>query len=127
MQFMGNLYNTQSQGTSYWVPIPITQYNNGKWSYTSGPEGELVEHNSDPNYKTFEFYIVAKDQNNNDIFYNNGGQNYKIYFNTGTTNEIGNIKLTSVEVPFYNLSGQPIRKDYKGIVISNNRKILFNR
>lgn len=82
VKIMGTLYNAQSN-PDFWLNIPITSQGNEKWSYTSGAEGELVEQNADSKPKIFEFYIAAKDGNNNDVLYNNGGQNYKIYFTQG--------------------------------------------
>lgn len=51
-------------------------------------------------------------------------ENRAIYNGNGDTTGIRTIQATPVDAPLYNLSGQRVSSDYKGVVIQNGRKFI---
>lgn len=74
----------------------------------------------------FVFYICAKDEAGNTFYYNNGGENYKVTITPrDDPNAIENVNANAnANTKLYNLSGQPVTRTYRGIVIQNARKVL---
>jgi hypothetical protein len=59
------------------------------------------------------------------MHYNNDGKNYKVTFTPADDpNAISNVKADSRKSATYNLSGQPVTRTYRGVVIQNARKVL---
>ena len=62
------------------------------------------------------------------------GKKYAVYctgsklgyygFKFDTTNNINVVKAAENNAPTYNLAGQQVGKDYKGVVIQNGRKVI---
>ena len=76
--------------------------------------------------------IGAGDSSGNEFQYANGmsdygyNNNYKVTFTTGPDDDAISLIPASQNKngALYNLAGQRVSKDYKGIVISNGKKIL---
>ena len=51
-------------------------------------------------------------------------ENRSLYYGDGDATGIRTIQATSVDAPLYNLSGQRVSSDYKGVVIQNGRKFI---
>ena len=84
--FVATMYNAdESTPTSMdkWRIIPLESKGKGLWSLELGDNGQLIEKEESNKTKTFEFFVQAKDDTNNDAYYNNGGNNYKVTFNIG--------------------------------------------
>lgn len=88
LQFTGTMYSTSEGGQSNpdeWRSFPLQNLSNGKWELDMGEGIELVEPDwlNKPKTKTFEFYVQGTNGSGNQVFYNNGGANYKVTFSTG--------------------------------------------
>lgn len=81
----GAVYNSGSApSTDQWANIPASELSSGYWKFDNGGEGiEMIESGWAGKTKIFEFYAKAKNGSGSDIYYNNGGQNYKIQFTVG--------------------------------------------
>ena len=85
---VGGMYNQNE--TPYdddWRNIPLENQGKGKFAI-KGMDAELIEAGK-TKVKVFEFYAYAKDGSGNDIYYNNGGSNYKIIFTRGEGDAAG--------------------------------------
>jgi hypothetical protein len=51
-------------------------------------------------------------------------QNRALYYGDGDATGIRTIKATPIDESLYNLSGQRVSSDYKGVVIQNGRKLI---
>lgn len=86
----GNVSNVQIFGTMYkqsrtpegWMGFPLNEEESGVWRLEMNQE--LIEEGMGDDPRVFEFYVCATDGNDNTIYYNNGGQNYKIIFKPST-------------------------------------------
>ncbi len=105
-----------------WDEIPMSNMGNGTWVLDMGEGIEIVEEGMEGETRTFEFYVAAKDGSGSDIFFNNGGQNYKIKFTVGvdwTVKYYGNF-TASIGMTFnetdrsYSYSAHGIREQYYG-------------
>lgn len=76
-----------------WGTIPLSSQGNGKWAVELNIE--LVEDDwlTDPRKMVFELYLQAKDQYDNTINFDNGGEHYKILFATGDNVQSDKIKF----------------------------------
>ena len=89
VEVFGTMYNTENggpSGSNEWRAMPLNQSGSGYWMLEFGKEGyEIIEEEwlNNNKSKTFEFYVKGEDGSGNDIFYNNGGANYKVTFSTG--------------------------------------------
>lgn len=86
VNFVATLFSTQSgKDDDEWRVMPMNKQTDGTWLLDMGDGVELVENDwlGKNKTKTFEFYIQAKNASGNDIFYNNGGNDYKVTFTTG--------------------------------------------
>ena len=84
--FSGTMYSTSQGGPSdEWRSFPLVKQDNGHWVLDMGDGVELVESKwlTENKTKTFQFFVQAKDGNGSDIYYNNGGEDYKVTFSTG--------------------------------------------
>jgi hypothetical protein len=86
--FTGTMYSTSQGGPSNddeWRSYPLQNKGNGKWELDMGEGIDLVEKKwlEKPKTKTFEFYIQGTNGSGSQLFYNNGGANYKVTFSTG--------------------------------------------
>lgn len=91
--FLGTMYSTNGGSSGdEWREFEMENKSNGRWMLYFGEGVELVEEDwiGQNKMKTFEFYVKAKDDSGNDIYYNNGGEDYKVIF---TTSEGGNSKI----------------------------------
>ena len=82
----GTIYNSGSTpSASSWASIPTKLTSGGYWqSDIQGQSIEMIESGWAGKTKVFEFYAKAKNGSGSDIYYNNGGQNYKIQFTVGS-------------------------------------------
>ena len=86
VSFLGTMYSTNSGSSGdEWREYNMEYKSNGRWMLYFGEGVELVEEDwiGQNKTKTFEFYVKGEDGSGNDIFYNNGGANYKVTFSTG--------------------------------------------
>ena len=97
----GNVSNVQVVGSVYkqgntpeeWRGIPLVNQGNGVWSI-SGISADLIDEGMGSTPRVFEFYVSAKDGSNNTIYYNNGGENYKVLFTpAGSSDAITSLNL----------------------------------
>ena len=130
--FIGTLYNAEDgwqHDDTAWYTVNLEKKNDGLW--TLEPEGgiDLTPPEADgaaaSKPLTYEFFIYAEDENGTPMHYNNDGKNYKVTFTPADDpNAIGNVKADSSKSATYNLSGQPVTRTYRGVVIQNARKVL---
>lgn len=88
LQFTGTMYSASEGGPSNddeWRSYSLQNKGNGKWELDMGEGFELVEPDwlNKPKTKTFEFYVQGTNGSGSQLFYNNGGANYKVTFSTG--------------------------------------------
>ena len=137
MGFCSTIYDTadgwQHDDTA-WDWIPMENQGGGRWVLDWGEGRECVASEwLDQNVtKTLEFFADGGDANGNKYKYANGisdygyDNNYKVTFTTGIDPDgISLVSASKENGATYNLAGQRVRKDYKGIVITNGRKVLI--
>ena len=137
MGFCSTIYDTvdgwQHDDTA-WDWIPMENQGGGRWVLDWGEGRECVASEwLDQNVtKTLEFFADGGDANGNKYKYANGisdygyDNNYKVTFTTGIDPDgISLVSASKEDGATYNLAGQRVRKDYKGIVITNGRKVLI--
>ena len=135
--FCSTIYDTadgwQHDDTA-WDWIPMENQGGGHWVLDWGEGRECVASEwLDQNVtKTLEFFADGGDANGNKYKYANGisdygyDNNYKVTFTTGIDPDgISLVSASKEDGATYNLAGQRVRKDYKGIVITNGRKVLI--
>lgn len=88
LQFNGTMYSASEGSPSNddeWRSYSLQNKGNGKWELDMGEGFELVEPDwlNKPKTKTFEFYVQGTNGSGSQLFYNNGGANYKVTFSTG--------------------------------------------
>lgn len=80
VSLLADVYNSGSSAEK-WITMPLTKQGNGTWLLTvPDSQGELIKNENDTNTKIFEFYLKATDSQGNSVYYNNGGQNYKVTY-----------------------------------------------
>ena len=102
VEVFGTMYDTENggpSGSNEWRAMPLNPSGSGYWMLEFGKEGyEIIEEEWLSNYKskTFQFYVKGQDGSGNDVFYNNGGKDYKVNFTIGGGGDIGinSMKLT---------------------------------
>ena len=92
LQFTGTMYSASEGGPSNddeWRSYSLQNKGNGKWELDMGEGFELVEPDwlNKPKTKTFEFYVQGTNGSGSQLFYNNGGANYKVTFSTGESTD----------------------------------------
>ncbi len=108
-----------------WREMPLSNMGHGTWVLDMGEGIDIVEEGMEGETLTFEFYVAAKDGSGSDIFFNNGGQNYKIKFTVAGggvdwtvkyyRNSTASIGMTFNETDrSYSYSGQGIREQHYG-------------
>lgn len=135
--FCSTIYDTadgwQHDDTA-WDWIPMDNQGGGHWVLDWGEGRECVASEwLDQNViKTLEFFADGGDANGNKYKYANGisdygyDNNYKVTFTPGVDPDgISLVSASKEDGATYNLAGQRVRKDYKGIVITNGRKVLI--
>ena len=137
MGFCSTIYDTadgwQHDDTA-WDWIPMENQGGGHWVLDWGEGRECVasEWLEQNVMKTLEFFADGGDANGNKYKYANGisdygyDNNYKVTFTPGVDPDgISLVSASKENGATYNLAGQRVRKDYKGIVITNGRKVLI--
>lgn len=137
MGFCSTIYDTadgwQHDDTA-WDWIPMDNQGGGHWVLDWGEGRECVasEWLEQNVMKTLEFFADGGDANGNKYKYANGisdygyDNNYKVTFTPGVDPDgISLVSASKENGATYNLAGQRVRKDYKGIVITNGRKVLI--
>ena len=117
-----------------WDWVPLNNQGNGHWVLDFGEGKELIESEwlTESKTKTFEFFADGGDESGNKYQYANGigdygyNNNYKVTFTTGPDDDAISLipALQNANGTLYNLAGQRVESSYKGIVISNGKKIL---
>lgn len=80
VSLVADVYNSGSSAEK-WITMPLTKQGNGTWLLiVPDSQGELIKNENDTNTKIFEFYLKATDSQGNSVYYNNGGQNYKVTY-----------------------------------------------
>jgi len=132
--FIGTMFNTEDgwqHDEKAWRTVDLVKLNDGLWALDMGDGEELVESEwiGKGKNKTFEFFIYAEDESGTPIHYNNGGNNYRVSFSTSSEEDpdaIGNVNANvNANGQRYNMSGQPVTRTYRGVVIQNARKIVI--
>lgn len=83
--FYGAFYTSgDTPSASNWVGFPLYSEGLGNWVFDLGEGEEMIESGWEGNTKVFECYVKAKNSSNDDIYYNNGGQNYKMSATIGS-------------------------------------------
>lgn len=86
VNFYGTIFSANSSPSpNEWQSFPLQSQGGGNWVLDMGAGVELIESKwlTENKTKTFEFFVQAKDGSGNDIYYNNGGEDYKVTFTTG--------------------------------------------
>ena len=98
--FTATMYKTEKglQPDDGWRTFPLNDMGDGQWQLDLGPGVDLIDEGM-TSPRTFQFYLKAQDGAGNDIFFNNGGQDYKLLFIPGegelpVTNKIKSLTLT---------------------------------
>ena len=110
--------------------IDFVNVGNGVWMIDLGEGVEIIQPigydgASGGITLNFVFYICAKDEAGNTIYYNNGGENYMVTITPREDpNAIEDVKAESRKSGTYNLSGQPVTRTYRGVTIQNARKVF---
>ena len=111
--------------------IDFVNVGNGVWMIDLGEGVEIIQPidydgASGGITLNFVFYICAKDEAGNTIYYNNGGENYMVTITprVDDPNAIEDVKAESRKSGTYNLSGQPVTRTYRGVTIQNARKVF---
>lgn len=92
LQFNGTMYSASEGSPSNddeWRSYSLQNKGNGKWELDMGEGFELVEPKwlNENKTKTFEFYVQGTNGSGSQLFYNNGGANYKVTFSTGESTD----------------------------------------
>lgn len=137
MGFCSTIYDT-SDGWQHddtaWDWIPMENQGGGHWVLDWGEGRECVASEwLDQNVtKTLEFFADGGDANGNKYKYANGtsdygyDNNYKVTFTPGVDPDgISLVSASKENGATYNLAGQRVRKDYKGIVVKGGKKVLI--
>jgi hypothetical protein len=91
VEVVGAVYK-QSSSPEEWREIPLVNQGDGTWKL-SGIGGEIVDPGRVGQTLVFEFYAKAK-SGSNTVYYNNGGENYKvIYIPSGVSDGITSFEL----------------------------------
>ena len=127
--FFGSLHNSDSAPRSdSWMNFPMQSNGSGSWVLDMGEGVDLVEPGEEGKTKIFEFYIKAVDGSGSDIYYNNGGENYKVMFTIGSgggssdwtvkyyAQSTGTINLTwnGTTNRNYSYNGEGVREQFYG-------------
>ena len=112
--------------------IDFVNVGNGVWMIDLGEGVEIIEPFDIDGAAAgitlnFVFYLCAKDEAGNTFYYNNGGENYMVTITprVDDPNAIDKVNANAnANTKLYNLSGQPVTRTYRGIVIQNARQVL---
>lgn len=110
--------------------IDFVNVGNGVWMIDLGEGVEIIQPDDIAGSAAgltlnFVFYLCAKDEAGNTIYYNNGGENYMVTITPREDpNAIEDVKAESRKSGTYNLSGQPVTRTYRGVTIQNARKVF---
>ena len=98
--FTATMYKTENglQPDDGWRTFPLNDLGNGQWQLDLGPGIDLIDSEM-TSPRTFQFYLKAQDGAGNDIYFNNGGEDYKLLFVPGkgdqpVTSKIKSLTLT---------------------------------
>ena len=128
--FIATMFNTEDgwqHDTNAWRTVDFQKQGDGTWVIDLGEGQELVESEwlNKNKTKTFEFFIYAEDESGTPIHYNNGGNNYRVTFNTGEAEEeaIKDVQLT------FSMNDQELTQnlpatDWQNMVVDENVKSL---
>jgi len=120
VSFLGTMYSTNSGSSGdEWREYNMEYKSNGRWMLYFGEGVELVEEDwiGQNKTKTFEFYVQGTSDSGNQVFYNNGGANYKVTFSTGNgaSDKIQFLKENTAELDLrFNGESNPFLFDDKG-------------
>ena len=120
VSLLAAVYNSGSSADK-WITMPLTKQGNGTWLLTvPDSEGELIKNEKETNTKIFEFYLKATDSQGNSVYYNNGGQNYKVTYKiAGGESSDWKIKVYSENTAVLGLkiNGEDWSTSYRGDAI----------
>ena len=95
--FSATMYKTANglRPDDGWRSFDLVDRHGGKWVLDLGDGVDLIDEEMGGSPRTFQFYLKGQDGSGNDIYCNNGGQDYKILFSkSGTSLPIKNLILT---------------------------------
>ena len=120
MKFKATMYKTANGGPesdAEWQEVGFVDVGDGNWMIDIPGGRDLVDGSWDNKFKTFEFYIQGKDNSGNDVFYNNGGEDYKVTFSTGSggtlINKIQFLEESTADL-FLNVGGEGRSYSFNG-------------
>lgn len=79
----GSVYKEGS--TAEWRTFPLPSQGNGVFALYN-VDIEILEEGDKPATRIFEFYAMATTASNGTVYYNNNGENYKVMFTNGDSN-----------------------------------------
>jgi hypothetical protein len=102
VEFRATMYKTANGLTPEdgWRTFPLSQNGENSWLLDFGDGVDLIDSEMSPNKpRTFQFYIWGQDGSGNELYFNNGGLDYKVLFVKGegggsSTEGIKSFKLT---------------------------------
>ena len=85
VMFYATMYKTENGLTpdDGWRSFPIMPNGENSWILDFGEGIDIIDSEMGTSPRTFQFYVKAQDTNGNDIYYNNGGEDYKVLFVKG--------------------------------------------
>ena len=111
----------ETPNSDNWGNMPLQWNKDGEgWVLDFGDGIELTKEIEDSQPRIFQFYVQAKNSAGSDIFYNNGGETYKVKFTyQGGGNENWKIKVYSENTAVLGLkiNGEDWSTSYRGDAI----------
>lgn len=86
VEFRATMYKTANGLTPEdgWRTFPLSQNGENSWLLDFGDGVDLIDSEMSPNKpRTFQFYIWGQDGSGNELYFNNGGLDYKVLFVKG--------------------------------------------
>lgn len=111
--FFATMYKTENglQPDDGWRTFQLNDLGNGQWQLDLGPGAELIDSEM-TSPRTFQFYLKAQDGSGNAIFFNNGGEDYKLLFVPGKSDQPETSKIKSLKLTISHNGGEPFVQSF---------------
>lgn len=130
LSFGGTMFKQKngSHTNPEWRFFPMAPTSDGYWVLDMGEGVDLIDESMGPDIRVFQFRAQGTDGSGNDIFFNNGGQDYKLLFTTGEVNPEPSNPIKSLTLTI-NCDGEQFTQSlpadgWENIVISGKTKSL---